>query len=123
MPCGCPPKKPSVAAPTLKLERCSTATAGSGCAGELPFMVPWSQRQTPYVKGSIVTSGGCVWAQTNPLGEYAPPGAAGSGWTPFDQRTLVDFVTNPKDFITKYVVASLTDPTVSSKITLGVCNV
>ena len=123
MSCGCPPSKPSVPTPTLKLARCSTASSSSGCAGKLPFMEPWSQRQTPYVYGAIVTSGGCVWAQTDVLGEYAPPGAVGSGWVAFDQRTLVELVTSPKTFITKYVESALADPTITSKITLGVCNV
>ena len=124
MSCGCPPSKPSVPTPPLTLARCSTATSSnSGCAGKLPFMEPWNQRQTPYVYGAIVTSGGCVWAQTDPLGEYAPPGAVGSGWKSFDQRVLVELVTNPKAFITKYVEAALTDPAITSKITLGVCNV
>ena len=122
MTCGCGTPKPACnSSPSVGI--CSTGAAVSSCAAKLPFMTPWSKGCTPYPKGSIVIYGNCVWGQTEPMGSYAPPGTGNSGWLPFDQQFLVDFVTNPAKTLLPFISAALTNPDITSGIQLETCNV
>ena len=122
MTCGCSKPKPGCTTTTPTVAMCSTGGT-STCAAKLPFMTPWSKGCTPYPKGSIVIHGNCLWAQTAPMGEYAPPGAGNSGWKPYDQATLVALLTDPATFLLPYIVAALKNPDITSGIQLETCNV